>query len=424
MIPCKAQAKLLGKNEDKAWANPPYNFDNIFDAVRTLFICSTAEGWVEIMYSGMDVTEVGMAPLRNNERMNFIFFWGFMVIGSFFLTNIFIGVLVSFFGESSGTALLTHTQREWLQTQILILRTKSRVMVGPPEDSWQRPLYKIASSPILEKIVSVLVTINVVALMFESVPQDPVLLERLDVVNLVFLLIFTLEMTFKMVAFGPADYWRDNWAKLDVFVVFIGWVGHVANLFAVEFPGIQAIRSLRILRITMLLKTNKTLRSLFGTLLMSLPPALNLTMLWMLVFFIYGVLGMQYFWDCAQQPGPEVGFLNANDNFKDIIHSMRFLFQISTGQDFMNAAYELENAGARYAFYYFGSFVVISIWMFSNLFVAVLLENFEINFTTENLELHDDDVAAFKEEWVKYASVSSSLAASFVSRSTCHPRPS
>merc|ERR1712166_510568 len=236
-----------------------------------------------------------------------------------------------------------------------------------------------------------------------GVPQDPVLLERLDVVNLVFLLIFTLEMAFKMVAFGPADYWRDNWAKLDVFVVFIGWVGHVANLFAVEFPGIQAIRSLRILRITMLLKTNKTLRSLFGTLLMSLPPALNLTMLWMLVFFIYGVLGMQYFWDCAQQPGPEVGFLNANDNFKDIIHSMRFLFQISTGQDFMNAAYELENAGARYAFYYFGSFVVISIWMFSNLFVAVLLENFEINFTTENLELRDDDVAAFKEEWVKYA---------------------
>ena len=60
------------------WQNPPYNFDNVLSAMRTLFICSTTEGWVDIMYSGMDVTEVYSAPIRDNAFENCIFFATFL----------------------------------------------------------------------------------------------------------------------------------------------------------------------------------------------------------------------------------------------------------------------------------------------------------------------------------------------------------
>ena len=65
------------------WTNPPYNFDNIFDAWRALFVCSTTEGWVEVMQSGMDAPDsVGDALVLNNCRFTAaIYFLLFMVLG-------------------------------------------------------------------------------------------------------------------------------------------------------------------------------------------------------------------------------------------------------------------------------------------------------------------------------------------------------
>jgi hypothetical protein len=55
------------------WSNPPYSFDNIGESMRTLFICSTLEGWVDIMHAAMDVSEVDEAPILNNGYGNFVF---------------------------------------------------------------------------------------------------------------------------------------------------------------------------------------------------------------------------------------------------------------------------------------------------------------------------------------------------------------
>ena len=36
------------------WINQQYNFDNIFNALMALFVLSSKDGWVDIMYHGLD----------------------------------------------------------------------------------------------------------------------------------------------------------------------------------------------------------------------------------------------------------------------------------------------------------------------------------------------------------------------------------
>ena len=42
-----------------------FNFDNVIEALCTLFAISMRNGWVDIMHNGMDVTKVDAAPERN-----------------------------------------------------------------------------------------------------------------------------------------------------------------------------------------------------------------------------------------------------------------------------------------------------------------------------------------------------------------------
>lgn len=382
-----------------AWENPPYNFDDVFAAMRTLFICSTTEGWIDIMHAGMDVTatldtdepELGFytAPEQDAHYPFALFFVAFIMIGTFFITNIFIGVLVNFFGEANGSLLLTESQQQWMQTQELCRTVKSKV-VDPPESGIRKFLYPISTSQAFAQIMNVLILINVMILMGESIPMSHKTEMLFKYANVALLCCFTLEMVVKFIALGPSDYWDDNWNKLDCFTVISSWIGEYFE----GVGGVQALRAIRVLRLVMLLKHAKTLRSLIATLLKSMVPAMNIFCLLALVYFCFGVIAMHLYGNTKKGH-----FVTELDNFDDIFHSMRVLFQISTGQDFMNLMHELELSGNSYVFPFFMSFVVTSIWVFFNFFVAVVLENFERNFAGTQMDLTIWHVAEFKQIW-------------------------
>lgn len=381
------------------WENPPYNFDDVFSAMRTLFICSTTEGWIDIMHAGMDVTATldpddpeGIyftAPEQDASYGMALYFVSFILIGTFFITNIFIGVLVNFFGEANGSLLLTESQQQWMQTQELCRSVKSKVL-DPPESGLRGFLYPISVSPIFGHVMNFLILINVVLLMSESYPMSYETETFFKYANVGLLCCFTVEMFIKVIALGPIDYWYDNWNKLDSTTVTASWLGEYFE----GIGGVQALRAVRVLRLVMLLKQAKTLRSLIATLLKSMVPASNIFCLLGLVYFCFGVVGMHLYGNCDRGE-----FVTHLDNFDDIFSAMRLLFQISTGQDFMNLMHELELSGNSFVFPYFLSFIITSIWVFFNFFVAVVLENFERNFAATQMDLSMWHVAEFKRLW-------------------------
>ena len=76
-----------------SWVRYDSNFDDVFQAMMTLFIVASLEGWPDIMLAAVDSVGVDKGPEPEASPLNAYFFLVFILIGSFFLLNFFIGVL-------------------------------------------------------------------------------------------------------------------------------------------------------------------------------------------------------------------------------------------------------------------------------------------------------------------------------------------
>ena len=83
---------------------------------------------------------------------------------------------------------------------------------------------------------------------------------------MVFNIIYTIETTIKLIAFG-SEFFKDGWNSFDFVIVVAAWVGTIAN----NIEGLELgqsttiIKSFRICRIFKIIKKQKSLRILFYT---------------------------------------------------------------------------------------------------------------------------------------------------------------
>lgn len=143
--------------------------------------------------------------------------------------------------------------------------------------------------------------------------------------------------------------------------------------------------------------------------MMSLPSLFNIGLLLFLVMFIYAIFGMNCFSRVENGSGIDDIF-----NFKTFSGSMLCLFQITTsaGWDALLSPmldYKASNSSSRdscqkplIAIIYFVSYIIISFLIVVNMYIAVILENF--NTATEESEdpLGEDDFEIFYEIWEKF----------------------
>ena len=79
------------------WLNKEGNFDDVRSAMTTMFGMMTTEGWLHVMWNAVDATEIHQVPMRDNSPEFAIFFIVFMIIGSLFILNLFVGVVINTF---------------------------------------------------------------------------------------------------------------------------------------------------------------------------------------------------------------------------------------------------------------------------------------------------------------------------------------
>nr|XP_020145180.1 voltage-dependent N-type calcium channel subunit alpha-1B isoform X3 [Microcebus murinus] len=96
-FPCgkEAPARLCeGDTECREyWPGPNFgitNFDNILFAILTVFQCITMEGWTDILYNTNDAA---------GNTWNWLYFIPLIIIGSFFMLNLVLGVLSGEFAK-------------------------------------------------------------------------------------------------------------------------------------------------------------------------------------------------------------------------------------------------------------------------------------------------------------------------------------
>ena len=135
----KGKADCVGSFFDAAtnatveavWANPTYSgdtgtsgfsFDDFVQSYLTVTDIIGLLGISDVLYAVMAITGPDLQPQANESPANALFVIVVVIVGAFFLLNMYTGVIVQGYSRSDGTLFLTPQQREWVETKHLVRR--------------------------------------------------------------------------------------------------------------------------------------------------------------------------------------------------------------------------------------------------------------------------------------------------------------
>ncbi|KAJ7306000.1 hypothetical protein JRQ81_010366 [Phrynocephalus forsythii] len=379
------------------WVRRKYNFDNLGQALMSLFVLSSKDGWVNIMYDGLDAVGIDQQPSQNHNPWMLLYFISFLLIVSFFVLNMFVGVVVENFHKCRQHQEAEEARRRE-EKRLRRLEKKRRKAQRRPYYADYSParryIHTLCTSHYLDLFITFIIGVNVITMSMEHFNQPKSLDEALKYCNYVFTIVFVIEAILKLVAFGFRRYFKDRWNQLDLAIVLLSIMG--ITLEEIEMNAalpinptiIRIMRVLRIARVLKLLKMATGMRALLDTVVQALPQVGNLGLLFMLLFFIYAALGVELFGklDCSED-NPCEG-LSRHATFNNFGMAFLTLFRVSTGdnwngimKDTLRECHRDDKHCLSYlpiiSPVYFVTFVLIAQFVLVNVVVAVLMKHLE-----------------------------------------------
>ncbi|KAK9410690.1 sodium channel protein type 2 subunit alpha-like [Crotalus adamanteus] len=419
---------IMGVNlfaEYARWRNVRVNFDNVGAGYLSLLQIATFKGWMEIMYAAVDSTGVEKQPQYEHNLYMYLYFVGFIIFGSFFTLNLFIGVIIDNFNQQKKKIrgqdiFMTEEQKKYYNAMKKLGSKKPQKPIPRPSNKIQGFVFDIVTKQAFDIGIMVLICLNMVTMMVETADQDPSIEEILYWINLIFIVIFTGECLLKLIALRYY-YFTIGWNIFDFVVVIFSIVGmslsQIIEKYFVSPTLFRVVRLARIGRVLRLIKGAKGIRTLLFALMMSLPALFNIGLLLFLVMFIYAIFGMSQFAYVKREAGIDDMF-----NFETFANSMICLFQITTSGGWNalllpilnkepdcdpkrvhpGSSVEGDCGNPSVGIFFFVSYIIISFLVVVNMYIAVILENFSVA-TEESAEpLGEDDFEMFYEVWEKF----------------------
>ncbi|TNN64928.1 Voltage-dependent R-type calcium channel subunit alpha-1E [Liparis tanakae] len=279
-------------------------FDNILFAVLTVFQCITMEGWTAVLYNTNDA--LGMT-------WNWMYFIPLIIIGSFFVLNLVLGVLSGEFAK----------ERERVENRRAFMKLRRQQQVERELNGYRAWI------------------------------------DRADYAEFVFLGLFLAEMFLKMYGLGFRLYFHSSFNCFDCGVI-VGSIFEVVWGFfrpGMSF-GISVLRALRLLRIFKITKYWASLRNLVVSLMSSMKSIISLLFLLFLFIVVFALLGMQLF-------GGRFIFEDYTPtNFDTFPAAIMTVFQILTGEDWNEVMYNgiRSQGGVQYGMWSSIYFIVLTLF--------------------------------------------------------------
>ncbi|XP_073207654.1 voltage-dependent L-type calcium channel subunit alpha-1D isoform X6 [Lepidochelys kempii] len=404
---------------ERVWQNSDFNFDNVLSAMMALFTVSTFEGWPALLYKAIDSNAENIGPVYNYRVEISIFFIIYIIIIAFFMMNIFVGFVIVTFQEQ-GEQEYKNCELDKNQRQCVEYALKARPLRRYiPKNPYQYKFWYMVNSTGFEYIMFVLIMLNTLCLAMQHYGQSKLFNDAMDILNMVFTGVFTVEMVLKLIAFKPKHYFTDAWNTFDALIV----VGSVVDIAITEVNNsedsarisITFFRLFRVMRLVKLLSRGEGIRTLLWTFIKSFQALPYVALLIAMLFFIYAVIGMQVFGKVAMRDNNQI---NRNNNFQTFPQAVLLLFRCATGeawQEIMLACLpgkrcdpesdynpgEEFTCGSNFAIIYFISFYMLCAFLIINLFVAVIMDNFDY-LTRDWSILGPHHLDEFKRIWSEY----------------------
>ncbi|XP_046749969.1 sodium channel protein para isoform X1 [Diprion similis] len=409
--------------ENYTWENSPMNFDHVGKAYLCLFQVATFKGWIQIMNDAIDSRDVNKQPIRETNIYMYLYFVFFIIFGSFFTLNLFIGVIIDNFNEQKKKAggslemFMTEDQKKYYNAMKKMGSKKPLKAIPRPRWRPQAIVFEIVTDKKFDMIIMLFIGLNMLTMTLDHYQQSKTFSDVLDYLNMIFIVIFTSECLMKIFALRY-HYFKEPWNLFDFVVVILSILGLVLSdiieKYFVSPTLLRVVRVAKVGRVLRLVKGAKGIRTLLFALAMSLPALFNICLLLFLVMFIFAIFGMSFFMHVKDKSG-----LDDVYNFKTFTQSMILLFQMSTSagwdgvldgiineEDCQEPNNEIGYPGncgsSTIGIAYLLSYLVISFLIVINMYIAVILENYSQ--ATEDVQegLTDDDYDMYYEIWQQF----------------------
>uniref|UniRef100_M4A9M9 Voltage-dependent L-type calcium channel subunit alpha n=1 Tax=Xiphophorus maculatus TaxID=8083 RepID=M4A9M9_XIPMA len=407
----------------RIWENSDFNFDDVLQGMMALFAVSTFEGWPGLLYRAIDSHAEDVGPIYNYRVVISIFFIIYIIIIAFFMMNIFVGFVIVTFQEQ-GEQEYKNCELDKNQRQCVEYALKARPLRRYiPKNPYQYKVWYVVNSTYFEYLMFTLILLNTICLAMQHHGQTKNFNDAMNILNMLFTGLFTVEMILKLIAFKPRGYFSDPWNVFDFLIV----IGSIIDVILSEINGLQNseenarisitfFRLFRVMRLVKLLSRGEGIRTLLWTFIKSFQALPYVALLIVMLFFIYAVIGMQMFGKIALRDNTQI---NRNNNFQTFPQAVLLLFRCATGeawQEIMLACSPKhpcekgstnenstthDDCGSQFAIIYFVSFYMLCAFLIINLFVAVIMDNFDY-LTRDWSILGPHHLDEFKRIWAEY----------------------
>ncbi|XP_050521806.1 voltage-dependent T-type calcium channel subunit alpha-1G-like isoform X2 [Daktulosphaira vitifoliae] len=412
-------------DKKNVWINQKYNFDDLGKALMALFVLSSRDGWVNIMYTGLDAVGVDQQPIENYSEWRLLYFISFILLVGFFVLNMFVGVVVENFHRCREEQEKEERVRR-LAKRAKQMEKKRRKMHEPPYyrdySSARLLVHSVVTSKYFDLAIAAVIGLNVVTMALEFYMMPKALTYALKIFNYFFTAVFILECVMKMLALGMQLYVKDRWNLLDIGIVILSIVGITleeleSKIIPINPTIIRVMRVMRIARVLKLLKMAKGIRALLDTVMQALPQVGNLGLLFFLLFFIFAALGVELFGrlECSEEHTCQG--LGEHAHFGNFGMAFLTLFRVATGDNWSGIMKDalredcddstdcVKNCcvAAGIAPMFFVIFVLMAQFVLVNVVVAVLMKHLEESHKQmeDEMDMEDElerEMAAEEEE--------------------------
>ena len=399
----------------RVWRNPRnFNFDNMGSAFLALLEVLSLEGWTDVR----DILEEQIGWMASLYPHIYVFFA--CLIG----LTLFIGVIVNNFNENKGTALLTVEQKRWKDLKKKLELAQPLHLPPKPEKLKRARLYQIFISKHYNRVYSVIVLLSCATLFagqWEPLNEREDAIKGLVIVAALSCIVFVIDTSLKIFAFSFKGYMLSWRYRFDFLLTLLGIAFCIWTTVSCsgDFKNEQckncrlfgvAMLSLRFISLSG--KHNK-LTMLMLTVLMSLTKSFYTIAVLFMIMLCYVFVGVILFGSVKTGIA-----LNGHANFKTSFNALLLTFRISTGEDWnklmrdamisepycrlnLTQNYWESNCGNPVAAQiFFHSYFIIITYILLNLFIAVVIENFSIFYSTDDYPImSQQDIAQFQDKW-------------------------
>ncbi|XP_028033528.1 voltage-dependent calcium channel type A subunit alpha-1 isoform X3 [Bombyx mandarina] len=406
---------LLPRIHRRTWTTQSFHYDNVASAMLTLFAVQTGEGWPQVLQNSMAATYEERGPIQNFRIEMSIFYIVYFVVFPFFFVNIFVALIIITFQEQ-GEAELQDGEIDKNQKSCIDFTIEARPLeryMPSKRASFKYKVWRIVVSTPFEYLIMTLIVLNTLLLMMKYYHQNDDYADFLKYSNMGFTGMFSVETVLKIIAYGVKNFFKDPWNTFD----FITVIGSIIDALIMEFGentfNVGFLRLFRAARLIKLLRQGYTIRILLWTFVQSFKALPYVCLLIAMLFFIYAIIGMQVFGNIELTPEQDI---NRHNNFQSFIQALMLLFRCATGESWPNIMLAClkpakcdgragkpphEACGSTLAYAYFVSFIFFCSFLMLNLFVAVIMDNFDY-LTRDSSILGAHHLDEFVRIWAEY----------------------